>query len=92
MIRAIFTNSGLKVILGDQSGIMSHWVDNNAGSSVSVDFDERTSVFKPTSLIGIYISFEIVSVLAEAVNVTFAVRSWVDLSVKVLFSSAFPEL
>ena len=90
--------SGLGVRLGEigcfsfSSLEGTFWVSDNAVSSVSVDFDEFTSGIKPTSLSGIDSSFEIVSVLAESVNVTFAIRSWIDLFVKVLFSSAFPEL
>ena len=89
--------SGLGVRLGE-IGCSSFslegafWVGDNTVSSVSVEFDEFTSGFIPTSVSGIDNSFEIISVLAELVNVTFAIRSWIDLFVKVLFSSAFPEL
>lgn len=91
--------SGLGVKLGEivcspfssSGGICK--VGDNGGVSASVDFSDKfTSGSNPSSLIGIEISFEIVSVFPELVNVTFAIRSWIDLSVKVLFSSAFPEL
>lgn len=90
--------SGFGVRLGDigcstfSSIEGAFWVGDNAVRSVFVEFDEFTSDFKPTSLSGIDNSFEIVSVLAESVNVTFAITSSIDLFVKVLFRSAFPEL
>ena len=89
--------SGLGVRLGE-IGCSSFslagtlWFGDNTVSSVSVEFDVFTSGFIPTSLSGIDNSFEIISVLAELVNVTFAISSWIVLFVKVLFSSAFPEV